>query len=186
MNWSCKLTLWERERDAGGGNLGLSLRPRKVREVTKIYGNPKNKNAIHICPQILNSRGICYCLMNVLLWTTACLPCNSSWSCDLVLQFSCSVVSDSLQSHGLQHTRPPCPSPTPGVHSNSRPLSQWCHPTISSSVVPFSRLQSFPASVSFRWVGSLSDSWLNLRFLHCRWILYHLSHQGSLPLSNFT
>ena len=115
----------------------------------KIYGNPKNKNAIHICPQILNSRGICCCLMNVPLWTTACLSCNSSWSCDLVLQFICSVVSDSLQSHGLQHARPPCPSPTPRVHSNSCLLSQWCHPTISSSVVPFSHLQSFPTSGSF-------------------------------------
>ena len=53
-------------------------------------------------------------------------------------------------THGLQHTRPPCPSPTLGVHPNSRPLSRWCHPTISSSVVPFSsRLQSFPTSGSF-------------------------------------
>ena len=66
------------------------------------------------------------------------------------VQFSCSVVSYSLWSHGLQHTRPPCPSPTPGVYSNSCPLSRWCHPTISSSVVPFSScLQSFPASESF-------------------------------------
>ena len=56
-----------------------------------------------------------------------------------------------LQPHGLQHARPPCPSPTPGVHSNSCPLSQWCHPTISSSVIPFSsRLQPFPASGSFQ------------------------------------
>ena len=54
------------------------------------------------------------------------------------VQFSRSVVSDSLQPHELQHTRPPCPSPTPGVHSDSRPSSQWCHPAISSSVVPFS------------------------------------------------
>ena len=66
------------------------------------------------------------------------------------VQFSCSVVSDSLQPHGLQHTRPPCPSPTPGVYLNSCPLSRWCHPTISSSVVPFSScLQSFQASGSF-------------------------------------
>ena len=56
----------------------------------------------------------------------------------LIIQFSCSVVSDSLRPHGWQHTRPPCPSPTPGVHPNPCPLSQWCHPTISSSVVPFS------------------------------------------------
>ena len=53
-------------------------------------------------------------------------------------QFSCSVVSDSLWPHGLQHARPPCPSPTPEVYSNSCPLSWWCHPTISSSVIPFS------------------------------------------------
>ena len=66
------------------------------------------------------------------------------------VQFSCSVLSDSLQSHGLQHARPPSPSPTPGIYTNSRPLSRWCHPTISSSVVPFSHLQSFPASGSFQ------------------------------------
>ena len=66
------------------------------------------------------------------------------------LQFSCSVVSDSLWPYGLQHTRLPCPSPTSRVYSNSCPLSQWCHPTISSSVIPFSsHLQSFPASGSF-------------------------------------
>ena len=53
-------------------------------------------------------------------------------------QFSCSVMSDSLQPHESQHTRPPCPSPTPGVHSDSCPSSQWCHPAISSSVIPFS------------------------------------------------
>ena len=64
--------------------------------------------------------------------------------------FSHSVVSDSLRPHGLQHTRLPCPSPTPGACSNSCPLSQWCHPAISSSVIPFSScLQSFPASGSF-------------------------------------
>ena len=66
-------------------------------------------------------------------------------------QFTCSVVSDSLWPHGLQHTRPPCPSPTPRLDWNSCPLSRWCHPTISSSVVPFSScLQSFPASGSFQ------------------------------------
>ena len=67
-----------------------------------------------------------------------------------VSQFSRSVVSDSLWPHGLQYTRPPCPSPTPRAHSNSHPSSQWCHPTMSSSVVPFSFcLQSFPASGPF-------------------------------------
>ena len=67
-----------------------------------------------------------------------------------VSQFTCSVMSNSLRPQGLQHARPPCPSPTPRAYSKSCPLSQWCHPTISSSVVPFSsRLQSFPASKSF-------------------------------------
>ena len=66
------------------------------------------------------------------------------------VQFSLSVVSDSLWPHGLQHARSPCPSPTLGVYSNSRLSSQWCHPTIPSSVVPFSSCpQSFPASGSF-------------------------------------
>jgi len=68
----------------------------------------------------------------------------------LLLLFSHSAMSDSLQPHGLQHARLPCPSLSPGVSSNSHPLSWWCHPTISSSVVPFSFcLQSFPASGSF-------------------------------------
>ena len=67
------------------------------------------------------------------------------------VQFSWSVVSDSLWPHGLQHTRPLCPSPTPRVYSNSYPLSWWCHPTMSCSVVPFSsRLQSFPELGSFQ------------------------------------
>ena len=66
------------------------------------------------------------------------------------VQFSCSVMSDSLQPHESHHARPPCPSPTPGVHSDSRPSSQWCHPAISSSVVLLSScLQSLPASGSF-------------------------------------
>ena len=67
------------------------------------------------------------------------------------VQFNCSVVSDSLRSHEPQHARPPCPSPTPGVHPNPCSLSRWCHPTISSSVVPFSSCpQSFSASGSFQ------------------------------------
>ena len=73
----------------------------------------------------------------------------------MLLLFSCSVVSDSLPPHGLQHARLPCASPTPRACSNSCPLSRWCHPTISSSVVPFSScLQPFPAS------GSFLMSWL--------------------------
>ena len=82
-----------------------------------------------------------------------------SLSCSLQLflikyfsfQFSHSVVLDSLQLHELQHARRPCPPPTPGVHPNRCPLSQWCHPTILSSVIPFSSCpQSFPASGSFQ------------------------------------
>ena len=68
-----------------------------------------------------------------------------------LVQFSCSVVSDSLWPHGIQHIRPPCPSSNPRVYSNSCPLSQWFLPTISSSVIPFSsHLQSFPSSGSFQ------------------------------------
>ena len=67
------------------------------------------------------------------------------------VQFSHLVMSDSMQPHEPQHTRPPCPSPIPGIYPNSCPLSRWCHPTISFSVVPFSsHLQSFPASGSFQ------------------------------------
>ena len=67
-----------------------------------------------------------------------------------IFQFSHSVMSNSLRPHGLYHARLPCPSPTPGAYSNSCPLSRWCHPTISSSVVPLSsHCQSFPASGSF-------------------------------------
>jgi len=71
-----------------------------------------------------------------------------SWG--ISVQFSPSVMSDSLRPHEPQHARPPCPSPTPRVHSNSHPSSQWCHPAISSSVLPFSSCpQSLPASESF-------------------------------------
>ena len=70
--------------------------------------------------------------------------------CVYSVQFSCSVVSNSLRPHESQHSRPPCPSPTPGVYSNSCPSSRWCHPAISSSVIPFSSCpQSLPASGSF-------------------------------------
>ena len=78
----------------------------------------------------------------------------------LSVQFSCSVVSDSLRPHESQHARLPCPSPTPRVHWDSRPSSQWCHPTISSFVVPFSSCpqslpasESFPMSQLFAWSG---------------------------------
>ena len=87
-------------------------------------------------------------------WT---IPVFSSIVCKCVvncveisIQFSCSIMSDSLPPHGLQHARPPCPSPAPRVYPNPCPLSRWCHRTISSPVVPFSsHLQSFPPSGSF-------------------------------------
>ena len=75
---------------------------------------------------------------------------NMVYICWLI-QFSCSVMSNSLRPHELRHARPPCLLPTPGVHPNPCPLSRWCHPTISSSVVPFSSCpQSFPALGSFQ------------------------------------
>ena len=89
------------------------------------------------------------------------------------VQFSCLFVSDSLQPHGLQHSRLPCLSPTTAARSNSRPLSLWCHPTILSSVVPFSScLQSFPASESFP-----------ASVLHIRWPKYW-SFSSSISSSN--
>ena len=82
------------------------------------------------------------------------------------VQFSLSVVSDSLRPHESQHARPPCPSPTPGVHSDSRPSSRWCHPAISSSAVPFSSCsqslpasESFPMSQLFAWDGQ--STWVS-------------------------
>ena len=119
------------------------------------------------------------------------------------VQFSCSVVSDHLRPRESQHVRPPCPSPTPGVYSNSHPSSQWCHPAISSSVVPFSSCpQSLPASGSFpmsqlsAWGGqsigvSASASvppvntqdwslgWIGWIFLQFKWISSLLQHHNS-------
>ena len=89
-------------------------------------------------------------------------PQSSSSRWDDSVQFSRSVVSDSLRPHESQHARSPCPSPTPGVHSDSCPSSQWCHPAISSSVIPFSSCpESLPA-----WVFS------NKSALHMRWPKY--------------
>ena len=81
---------------------------------------------------------------------------SSFWDGYPSVQFSCSVVSNSLQPHRLQHARPPCPPPTPRVYSNSCPLSRWCHPTVSTSVIPFSSyLQSFQHQGLFKWVSFL-------------------------------
>ena len=90
---------------------------------------------------------------------------HQRWECKLVQPFSSVTQSClTLQPHGLQHARPPCPSPAPGAYSNSCPLSRWCHPTISSSVVPFSScLQSFLASGSFQM-----SPWCRTEVVHTR------------------
>ena len=123
-----------------------------------------------------------------------------------VVRFSRSVMSDSLWPHEPQHTRPPCPSPTPRVHPNPCPLSSWCHPTISSSVVPFfSYTQSFPASGSFQMsqlfassgqsIGaSASTSVLPMifyrsslerpvTFMYGNWVTWQSQYRRSIPMS---
>ena len=94
------------------------------------------------------------------IWWSPKPQCDYTLRQSLSVQFCCSVMSDSLRSHESQHARPPCPSPTPGVHPDSRPSSQWCHPAISSSVIPFSSCpqslppsESFPMSQLFTWGG---------------------------------
>ena len=137
-----------------------------------------------------------------------CVRDDSNQYCRNVssVQFSGSVVSDSLWPHGLWHTRPPCPSPTPRVCSNSCPLSQWCHPTTSSCSVPFSCLQSFPASGSFpmsqffassdqsivsfsfsinpsnEWLISFRNDWFDLLTVQgtLKSLLQHLSSKASI------
>ena len=95
------------------------------------------------------------------LWSSQPRDTGSLKDWDLInsVHFSRSVMSDFLQPHGLQHPRLPCPSLSPRVCSNSYLLNQWCHPTISSSVTPFSCLQSFPASGSFPNESALHISW---------------------------
>ena len=92
------------------------------------------------------------CLITKLIYSSTSLnyPLVIEWKSYISVQFSRSLMSDSLRPHESQHARPPCPSPTPRVHPNSYAPSRWCHPAISSSVIPFSScLQSFPASGSF-------------------------------------
>ena len=105
---------------------------------------------------MLVSMGFCGCFYMV-FWGTVPLGRRGQFSS---VQFSRSVMSNSLWSHESQHARPPCPSPSPGVHSDSRPSSLWCHPAISSSVIPFSSClqslptsESFPVSQVFAWSG---------------------------------
>ena len=108
------------------------------------------------------------------------------------LLFSHSVASDSLKPHGLQHTRLPCPSTSPGVCSNWCPLSWWCHWTISSSVIPFSScLQSFPASGSFltSWLftsGDLIHSLYNVLSILCYLNHFCIAEKYTLTFGNQT
>ena len=102
----------------------------------------------------------CYSLINLFVLDVSAITIYFMFSSLISVQFSLSVVSDSLRPHELQHARPPYLSPTPRVHSESRPLSWWCHPAISSSVVPFSSCpqslpasESFPMSQHFTWGG---------------------------------
>ena len=103
-------------------------------------------------------------VLEILLWTKETRRWGNCFEEGFrgLVQFSHSVVSDSLRPHEPQHTRPPCPSPTPRVHPNPCPLSRWCHPAISSSVVHFSSCpQSFPASGPFqmRWGRDFDLKW---------------------------
>ena len=96
----------------------------------------------------------------------------------------------TLRPQELQHTRPPCPSPTPGVHSNSHPLSRWCHPAISSSVVPFSScLQSLPASESFKWcfIYMMVYIWCSIHIYNILYIVKSISihQQGKISKTYF-
>ena len=108
--------------------------------------------AVMVALDSLGCEGQCSHVCDHFVWCLAHGQCSGNgflvgW---VSVQFSCSVMSDSLWPHESQHARPLCPSPTPRVHSDSRPLSQWCHPAISSSFVPFSSCpQSLPASESF-------------------------------------
>ena len=109
----------------------------------KVKKNNNNKISFPFrSPQSIKHSSLCYTVdvPNLILMFLLHIP----------VRFSCSVMSNSFWPHGLRHTRLPCPSPTPRACSNSCPSSQWCHPTISSSIVPFSScLQSFSASRSF-------------------------------------
>ena len=110
---------------------------------------------------------------NIIVYFPQWKPVFASQISPPSVQFSHSVVSNSLQPHGRQRAKLPCPSPTPGAYTNSCPLSQWSHPTISSSVIPFSScLQSFPASGSFPWVSPSHQVARELEFQ-----LHHQSFQ---------
>ena len=132
----------------------FNLNPQKRQCLESIYLVPRVKfskklDYIHFALEVALIESM-HSLSNVRLVSTLSLGLCHSLSQFSSVQFSHLVMSDSLWPHESQHARPPCPLPTPGVHSNSRPSSQWCHPAISSSVVSFSSCsQSLPASESF-------------------------------------
>ena len=154
------------EKVAWGGGWGGG-RDEKLME-SKRAVNLKGKKPISHDNVIYNMR----VMVNTVITVTTCnyMLLDVSWwpfhnvcKCQTTtssVQFSCSVVSDSFRSHESQHARTPCPSPTPRVHSDSRPSSRWCHPALSSSVVPFSSCpQSLPASESFSDESTLPMRW---------------------------
>ena len=139
---------------------------------------------------------ICAFFLSFFFFFALCLVFSSflQWKARFSsVQFSCLVVPDSLRPHESQHARPPCPSPTPGVHSDSCPSSQWCHPTISSSVVPFSSCpqslsasESFPMSQLFTWGGQSTGVSALASFLPKNWLqifCYQAFTAVSLPLN---
>ena len=130
--------------------------------MTNRWGNNGNSDRLYF----LGLQNHCGQWLQPWNWKTL-VPWKKSYDQPRSDQISRSVVSDSLRPHESQHTRPPCTSPTPGVHSDSRPSSQWCHPARSSSVIPFSSCpqslpgsESFPMSQLFTW-GGQSQKWQN-------------------------
>ena len=145
--------------------LAVSVLENTRRSLTFFYISIVNTVNINYCTLViihsmLIKSLLCMVIENLKkMHKTCCLP-RMSDCCHSSVQFSHSVMSDSLQLHALQHARPPCPTPTPGVYPNSCPSSQWCHPAISSSAIPFSfcpqslpASESFPMSQLFTWSG---------------------------------